>query len=308
MLAAAVDAVKGFFMQQANKTMTQSYTFHELHHQLVMVRCYVGSGEDRCQLVLCRSNLVMLGLGEYAQLPQLIVQILHEGKNSLLDNTEVVVVQLLATWRFRTEKGTAGVNQVFTFFPHFFIYEEIFLFRANSTVDADSINAEQLQQLAGCFADCIHGTQQRSLFIQHFAGVGAEGCRNAQAVIFDKCIGSRVPCCIAAGFKGCTQAAGREAGSIRLALNQLFAGEVHNNTAFGSRRNEAFMLFSSNTGHRLEPMGEMSAAMLQSPVLHSIGDDISNFQIQRSACQHCCLICLIGCSRQTVLHNAFVKN
>ena len=250
----------------------------------------------------------MLGLGEYAQLPQFLVQILHEGKNSLFDNAEVVVVQFLPTRRFRTEKGTAGVNQVFTFFPHFFIYEEIFLFRTNSTVDADSINAEQLQQLAGCFAGCIHGTQKRSLFIQHFAGVGAEGCRNAQAVIFDKCIGGRVPCCIATSFEGCTQAAGREAGSIRLALNQLFAGEVHNNTAFGSRRNEAFMLFSSNTSHRLEPVGEMSAAMLQSPVLHSIGDDISNFQIQRSACQHCCLICLIGCSRQTILHNAFVKN
>ena len=273
-----------------------------------MVRGYVGSCEDRCQLVLCRSNFVMLGFSKYAQLPQLIVQILHEGKNSLFDNAEVVVVQLLPTRRFRTEKGSAGVNQVFTFFPHFFIYEEIFLFRTNSTVDADGINAEQLQQLAGCFAGCIHGTQQRSLFIQHFAGVGAEGCRNAQAVIFDKCIGGRVPCCIAASFKGCTQAAGREAGSIRFALNQLFAGEVHNNTAFSSRRNEAFMLFSSNTGHWLEPMGEMSATMLQSPVLHSIGDDISNFQIQRSACQHCCLICLIGCSRQTVLHNAFVKN
>ena len=308
MLTAAVYAIKRFFMQQANKTMTQSNTFHELHHQLVMVRCYVGSGEDRCQLVLCRSNFVMLGFSKYAQLPQLIVQILHEGKNSLFDNAEVVVVQLLATRRFRTEKGTTGVNQVFTFFPHFFIYEEIFLFRTNSAVNADSINAEQLQQLAGCFAGCIHGTQQRSLFIQHFAGVGAEGCRNAQAVIFDKCIGGRVPCCIAAGFKGCTQTAGREAGSIGFALNQLFAGEVHDNTAFSSRRNEAFMLFSSDAGHRLEPMGEMSAAMLQSPVLHSIGDDISNFQIQWSACQHCCLICLIGCSRQTILHNAFVKN
>ncbi len=73
MLAAAVYTVEGFFMQQANKSMTQSNTFHELHHQLVMVRCYVGSGEDRCKLVLCRSNFVMLGLGEYAQLPQLLV-------------------------------------------------------------------------------------------------------------------------------------------------------------------------------------------------------------------------------------------
>ena len=308
MLAAAVYTVEGFFMQQANKAMTQSNTFHELHHQLVMVRCYVGSGEDRCQLVLCRSNFVMLGFSKYAQLPQLIVQILHKGKNSLFDNAEVMVVQLLATRRFRTEKGTTGVNQVFTFFPHFFIYEEIFLFRANSAVDADSINAEQLQQLAGCLADCIHRTQQRSLFIQHFAGVRTEGCRNAQAVIFDKCIGGRIPCCIATSFKGCTQTAGRETGSIRFALNQLFAGEVHDYTAFSSRRNEAFMLFSGDAGHRLEPMGEMSAAMLQSPVLHSIGNDISNFQIQRSACQHCCLICLIGCSRQTVLHNAFVKN
>ena len=73
MLTAAVYTVERFFMQQANKAMTQSNTFHELHHQLVMVRCYVGSGEDRCQLVLCRSNFVMLGFSKYAQLPQLVV-------------------------------------------------------------------------------------------------------------------------------------------------------------------------------------------------------------------------------------------
>ena len=73
MLAAAVYTIEGFFMQQANKAMTQSNTFHELHHQLVMVRCYVGSGEDWCQLVLCRSNLVMLGLSKYAQFPQFLV-------------------------------------------------------------------------------------------------------------------------------------------------------------------------------------------------------------------------------------------
>ncbi len=296
-LAAAVYAIKGFFMQQANQAMTQSNTLHEFHHQLVVVRSNVGGAENRSQLVLCRSNLVMLGLCQYAKLPQLVIQVLHEGENSLFDDTKVMVIQLLATRRFSAKQGTAGVNQVFTFFPHFFVNQEIFLFGTNGAVYADGVDTKDFQQLASCFAGSVHGTQKRSLFIQHFAGVGAEGCRNAQAVIFNKSVGSGVPCSIAAGFKGSTQAAGREAGSIRLALDQFLAGKVHDYTAFSSRSNKAFMLFCGNTGHWLEPMGKVGAAVLQSPILHSISNNISNFKIQRTSFQDCCFISFVGCSR-----------
>ena len=67
------------------------------------------------------------------------------------------------------------------------------------------------------------------------------------------------------------------------------------------------MLFCSDTGHGLEPVGEMSAAMLQSPILHSVSNNVSNFDIQGLALDDCLLVSLVGCSRQTVLHNSFVK-
>ena len=257
--------------------------------------------------MLSRCYFVMLGFSKYAQLPQFFVQILHEGQYSLFNDTKVMVFQLLATRRFSAEQGASTVYQVFTFFPHFFVNQEILLFRTNGAVDAHGVDTKNLQNIAGCLANCIHGAQQRSLFIQHFASVGAERGGDAQAVIFDKSIAGRVPSSITTCFEGSAQAAGGEAGGVGFALDQFLAGEVHDNTTFSSRRNKAFMLFSSNTGHRLEPMCEVGATMLQSPILHSVGNNVSNFQIQGFALDDCLLVSLVGYSRQTILHNSFVK-
>ena len=199
--------------------MTQSNAFHEFHHQLVVVGSNVGGGEDRSQLVLSRSYFVMLGFSKHAQLPQLFVQILHEAQYSLFDDTKVMVFQLLATGRFCTEQGASAVYQVFTFFPHLFINQEIFLFRTNGAVYTHGVDTKNFQNIAGCFANSVHRTQERSLFIQNFAGVGAECSRDAQAVIFDKSIAGGVPSSIATSFEGSTQATGGEAGGVRLALD-----------------------------------------------------------------------------------------
>ena len=55
---------------------------HDLHGQLVVVDGDVGGVEDGRQLVLARCNLVVLGLGGHAQLPQLLVQLLHERSDT----------------------------------------------------------------------------------------------------------------------------------------------------------------------------------------------------------------------------------
>ena len=75
-LAAAVDAGKGLFVQQADKTVLAGDLLHYLHRQLVVVGGDIGGGEDRRQLVLAGRDLVVLGLGENAELPQLLVQVL----------------------------------------------------------------------------------------------------------------------------------------------------------------------------------------------------------------------------------------
>ena len=64
-------------MQQAHEIVALGNLLHHLHGQLVVVGGNVGGGEDGSQLVLGGSDFIVLGLGQNAQLPQLVVQILH---------------------------------------------------------------------------------------------------------------------------------------------------------------------------------------------------------------------------------------
>ena len=68
MLARAVHSVERLLVQQAHKTVARRDLFHDLHGQLVVVGRDVGGGEHRRHLVLARCDLVVLGLGEDAQL------------------------------------------------------------------------------------------------------------------------------------------------------------------------------------------------------------------------------------------------
>ncbi len=79
-LAGAVDAREGLFMQQADQAVACGNLLHHLHDELVVVGGDVGGREDRRQLMLGRGDLVVLGLGEDAELPELFVQILHERR------------------------------------------------------------------------------------------------------------------------------------------------------------------------------------------------------------------------------------
>ncbi len=99
MLAAAVDALKGLLVLQADQTVLGGDLLHHLHGQQVVVDGDVGGVEDGGQLVLAGSNLVVLGLGGHAQLPQLLVQILHELGDLGTDDAEVVLLQLLTLGR-----------------------------------------------------------------------------------------------------------------------------------------------------------------------------------------------------------------
>jgi hypothetical protein len=82
-LAAAVDAVEGLLVEQAHQAVALGHLAHHLHGQLVVVGGDVGGGEDGGHFVLGGGNLVVLGLGQNAQLPQLVIQLLHKGAGSL---------------------------------------------------------------------------------------------------------------------------------------------------------------------------------------------------------------------------------
>ena len=59
------------------------------------------------KLMLRGGDLVVLGLGKHAELPQLLVQIGHELRDARLDRAEVMVVHLLSLRRHCAEERAA---------------------------------------------------------------------------------------------------------------------------------------------------------------------------------------------------------
>ena len=280
-LAAAVDTRKRLFVEQTYQIVFQGDLLHDLHGQLVMIRGNICGSENGSQLMLCRCNLVVLRLGKNTKLPQLFVQLFHVGSNSGLDGAEIVVIQLLTLGRFGAEQGSAGKDQVLTLVIHGFVDEEILLFRTDRGGHMlDIAVSEELQNTQRLLVQCFHRTQQRCFLVQCFAAVGTEGGGDAQSFALDKSVAGGVPSGVASCFKGCPQTAGRERGGIRFTFNQFFPGEFHNHSAVWCGRNKTVMLFSSNTGQRLEPVGKVGCAICYCPISHGYGHSIGYRRVQ----------------------------
>ena len=307
MLAGAVDTVERLLMQQANHAVLQGNLLCDVHQQLVVIGCNVGGGEDRCDLMLCRCNLVVLGLSQQAVLPQLNVEVSHECGDARLDGAEVMIFHLLTLRAHCAEQGAAGEDQVLALVVILLVNQEVFLLRTYGGGNALDILAEQLHHAACLLADRVHGAQQRGLLIQRFTGIRTECSRDVQGAVLDKGIGARIPCGIAACLEGCAQAAGRERGCIRLALNQFLAAERHDDLAARSRGDKGVMLLRGDTGHRLEPVGVMGGALLDRPILHCVRNDVCNAYVERLAEVDGLHQLLEDFLRQLVAHYVFIK-
>lgn len=71
--------------------------------------------------------------------------------------------------------------------------------------------------------------------------------------------------------------------------------------------NEAVVLFRCNTGHGLEPVGEMGGALFYGPVLHGVGNDGGHGAVQPLAVLHSPLEGLVGLLGQTLPHDGVVE-
>ena len=111
-LAAAVDALERLLMLQADQTVLVGDLLHHLHRQQVVVDGDIGGVVDGGQLMLAGGDLVVLGLGGDAQLPQLLVQLLHKAGDDGADGAEVVLLQLLTLGRGRAEQRAAAQHQI----------------------------------------------------------------------------------------------------------------------------------------------------------------------------------------------------
>ena len=250
----------------------------------------------------------MLGLRRNAELPELLVEVVHELGYLWLQYAEVVILHLLSLRCRSADQGTSGEHEVLTLGVEVLIDQEVLLLRADSGVDAGNLLlAEDVQQLRCGVTQGLHGAKQRGLLIEGLAGVRTECGRDVEGAVLDEGWGARVPCGVAAGLEGGTEAAAREGGGIRLSLDELLSGELHDHAAVLGRGDEAVMLLCGQAGHRLEPVCEVGRAELQCPLLHRRCDGIRHVQLQMGSVLDGLVHCLVDVLRQSLAHDLVVK-
>ena len=219
-----------------------------------------------------------------------------------------MLLQLLTLGRGSTEQSAAGEDQILTCLVVLLFDQEVLLLGADGGGNIVHILAEQLQDADGLTGQCVHGTQQGSLFIQSLAGVADECGGDAQHVILHKGVAGGVPCSVAACLTGSAQTAGGEGGSIGLAAYQLLTGELHNGGTVAHRADEAIVLLAGDAGQGLEPVGVMGSTQLHSPALHHAGDNVCHLNVQRSTLVQGVLQALVSSAGQALLHNVLIKD
>ena len=158
-LTGTIHACEGLLMKQALQSVTAGHHLQGLHNDLVVVYGHIALGVNRCQLMLRRSHLIVLGLGCHAQLPQLLVDLLHESCDTLTDVSEVMVIQLLSLGRHGSEQGPASVNQVFSLQIFCLVYQEVLLLRSYGRSHSPGCGiSEETQQSQRFCVDGFHGT------------------------------------------------------------------------------------------------------------------------------------------------------
>ena len=92
-----------------------------------MIDADVGALEQRRELELVGSDLVVARLHGHAELEQFALDVGHEGEHARVDRAEVVVVELLALWRLRAEERAACDHQVGAFEEVLLVDQEVLL-------------------------------------------------------------------------------------------------------------------------------------------------------------------------------------
>ena len=77
----------------------------------------------------------MLGLGGNAERPQLIVQVLHVGRDGGADSAKVVLLELLTLAWSSTKEGAAGNDQVLALAVGVLLDQEVLLLVAHGRND-----------------------------------------------------------------------------------------------------------------------------------------------------------------------------
>ena len=312
-LAAAVDAREGFFVQEADEAVAVGHVAQRLHDEHVVVDGEVELLEHRRELELRGGHLVVAGLGGDAQAPELALHILHEGEDARLDGAEVVVLQLLVAGGRRAEEGAAALDEVGPLEPEGLVDEEILLLRAERADHAPVRPlAEAGHQPPHRLLHRLHGAQEGRLLVEHLTGVGAEDGGDAEGgavgVALDEGRARNVPGRVAARLEGTPQPAGGETRCIRLAHDQVLAGEARERPPHARRLEEGVVLLGGAAGERLEPVGEVRRAAVHRPLLEGVGHLVGDGGIERRVVAHRVQQRLRRVLRQILAHDALVED
>ena len=278
-LARAVHVLEGLLVLQAGQAVVGGQQLELLHGEQVVVDGERALLEDGRELVLARRDLVVLGLCGDGELPQLVVELLHEGVHRGADGAEVVLLELLALGGRGAKEGPAGQDQVGAGLEVLLLDEEVLLLGPDGYEHAARLVAEELQHALGLLLERRLRAKERRALVQRLAGVGDERGGDAQHLVLDERGARGVPHGVAARLEGRAQAAGRQARGIRLALHELLAREGHDHRAVVLRGDKAVVLLARDAVERLEPVRKVRGTALERPLLHGVGDLVGDVEV-----------------------------
>ena len=260
-LARAVDAGEGLFVEQADEAMLERGALHDRHHELLVIGGHVCGFEVGRDLELPRRDFVVVGLGGDAELEELVFEGLHEDLDAPGDGPEVVIVELLALGRRCAKEGAPRKEQVGAAVREVRVDQKVLLLGATARVERRDVGfAHQPQDLLGRFVHRSVGTQKRDLLVEGLARPGHEDTRNHQgrAVLGVHYVNRarRIPGRVASGGGGHAKAAIRKRGAIGLAFDEETSGELGDRVAVGVGHDEAIVLLGGDVRHGVEDVGE----------------------------------------------------
>ena len=289
-LARAVHALEGLFVEKAHEPVRLGRLAESLHDEHVVVDGEIHLLEHGCELELRGRDLVVAGLRRDAELPETLLDLGHELQDARAYRAVVVVVELLVLGRSRAEDRAPRLEKVGP--PHVVgaVYEEVFLLRAERQGDACLRALEHLHQPFDRTRNGLHRPQKRRLGVEGRARVGAEDSGNAQCravlVALDEGGARRIPRRVAARLEGRPQPAGRERRGVRLAAYEILPRKRHDRPRRAARLEERLVLFGGSAGERLEPVREMRRPEGDGPVLHPRRHFVGDGRIQGFAAAH----------------------
>ena len=280
-LARSVHVLEGLLVLEAGQAVARGQQLELLHREEVVVNGERPLLEDRRKLMLAGGDLVVLGLDRHAELPELVVDLLHELVHRGPDGAEVVLLELLALDRLAAEERASAVDEVGPLLVVLLLDEEVLLLRADRGEDALGLAAEELEHALRLLLEGHLRAQERRLLVERLAVVGDERRGDAQDLVLDEGRARGVPGGVAARLEGRAQAAGGEGGGVGLALDELLAREGHENRTVVDGREEAVVLLGGDARERLEPVGEVRCALLERPLLHRVRDLVGDVEVER---------------------------